>query len=319
MGATTDNAPRGLTPDAIWADAPVRAVQAPVRSAGDSDARAALGPGEELGAGPVHLGRAVLDPRHEVVVGGDGRNGDEQAGGRGHQRFGDARRHGPQPATARPRDRLEGAHHADHRSEESHERADIPQGGQGGEVAFQSPDLCGRDPLHRLPGRGRGPIEGGAGVQPGVRRREGQELPQAGRQDQAHMAALSPLAQVQRLLQVALLHEGQHPAHEASRGQTGLPEGPPPLADHGQRIDREQHQGRHGERHQDAAGVHQDRDEDLVQHGVGSSAPGQGQSAQATEMVLYHSPTKAARAKTNPLPECPGSAMVHQVNPCAHR
>ncbi len=51
-----------------------------------------LGDAQEFEGEVLHVGDDVLDPAEEVVVGDDGRDGGEEADGRGDEGLGDARR-----------------------------------------------------------------------------------------------------------------------------------------------------------------------------------------------------------------------------------
>src|SRR5258705_13627487 len=74
---------------------------------------------DELRRGVVHLHVEVFDARRQVVVDPDRRDGDDQAEGGFHERFGNTDRHGAETRRARRADALERVDDADHRAEQS--------------------------------------------------------------------------------------------------------------------------------------------------------------------------------------------------------
>src|ERR1700722_1079718 len=85
---------------------------------------------EQFAGEVVHAGSKFAQRSSELVVGDHGRNGDQQAGGRGDEGLGDSRRHRPQRGRSFRAQAVEGIHDAHHGAEEADERRGCADGGQ---------------------------------------------------------------------------------------------------------------------------------------------------------------------------------------------
>jgi hypothetical protein len=83
-----------------------------------------------------------VDVAREAVVGHHRRDGREQADGGGHQRLGNARRHGGQRHLLQVGQAGEGVHDAPHRAEQAHIGRDRADRGQEGQVGLDGVHLA---------------------------------------------------------------------------------------------------------------------------------------------------------------------------------
>ena len=111
------------------------------------------------------LDRDAVDVAREAVVGHHRGDGGEQADRGGHQRLGDARRHGGQRHLLQVRQADEGMHDPPHGAEQADVRADRAHRGEEAEVALDHVQLALEAGAH---GAARA-VEQRAGVEPRAR------------------------------------------------------------------------------------------------------------------------------------------------------
>ena len=108
---------------------------------------------QQFAAEVVGCGCEDADARGELVVGDDGRDGDEEAGSGSDERFGDAGRNSAERSCSSGTESVKGIDHAHDGAEESDERAGGGDGGEPGQAAFERCDGFAGGGL-------RGPLEG---------------------------------------------------------------------------------------------------------------------------------------------------------------
>src|SRR5208282_5749975 len=92
--------------------------------------------------------RQIANVLQEVVIGDEGRNGGEQAGGGGDEGFGDAGSNRTEAGSAGGAEAGEGVNDAPNGAEEADERSDARSGGQPGHSFFDAANFFGRSELH---------------------------------------------------------------------------------------------------------------------------------------------------------------------------
>lgn len=133
----------------------------------------------------------TIDVGGEAVVRHHRRNRGEQADGGGHQRFGDARRHGAQRRLAGVPQADEGMHDAPHGAEQADIGADRTHGRQEGGVAVQRIQLA----LRRRPHRAAGTVHD-VGQLGAAAAAQFQKLGEAGLEDALHAHGVAAAAHI---------------------------------------------------------------------------------------------------------------------------
>jgi len=104
--------------------------------------------GGEFEGEVVQALRQIANVLQEIVVGDEGRNGSEEAGGGGDEGFGDAGSNRPEAGSAGGAETREGVNDAPNGAEEANERSDAGGGSQPGHAFFDATNFFGRSELH---------------------------------------------------------------------------------------------------------------------------------------------------------------------------